>query len=102
MGKYIILEIVENVNKEDIVKIGGYTIKIGGYFWMHPLLPIQIYHFLWFWLFKEARPTDIHRKQKFPLGTQLNYEERCYHYYKAGANIKKDNLIRIKDCGEAK
>ena len=71
-----------------MIKIGRYEIKFGcKYIWVQTKVPTRSWHFLCFWLFKEANPKDIDKKQQFPLGTPMVYEGRKYHYYKAGEDI---------------
>ena len=43
-------------------------------------LPTRVWRFLCFWVFKEARHTDLDSKKQFPIGTPMQYEGRFYHY----------------------
>ena len=63
------------------MKIGRYEIKFGKYFWIQTRAPTTVRHFLCFWIFKEARPTDVDKKQQFPTGTPMVYEGRRYRYW---------------------
>ncbi|GAI73200.1 unnamed protein product [marine sediment metagenome] len=71
------------------MKIGRYEIKFGKYVWIQTRAPTTVRHFLFFWLFKEARPRpwDIDKKQKFTPGTGMEYEGTKYRYYRAGSDI---------------
>ena len=77
-----------------MIRIGRYEIAFGrssfqriAADWM--LHPFRVWHFLWFWFIKKARPTDIDKKQQYPTGTPLEYEGIRYHYYKAKEDIDK-------------
>jgi len=76
-----------------VIKLGRYEIKFGKYIWVQTKAPTRIWHFLWFWVFKEAKPQDIDKKQQFPIGTEMEQEGRKYYYYKAGEDIKKGKMV---------
>lgn len=67
-----------------MIKIGRYGVAFGRTFWVQTKAPTQIKHFLWIWLFREARPTDIDEHPRFPLDTPMDYEGRHYRYWKQG------------------
>ena len=81
------------------MKIGRYRIFWGFSFWFQSgmAVPIRVWHFWLFWLVRTALPTDIDEKQRFPLGTKLEFEGRRYYYYKAGANIKVSEAVKWND-----
>ena len=64
------------------MKFGRYEIKFGKYFWIQPPAPNTWRRFLCFWIFKEARPWDVDKKQQFLPGTPLEHEGRTYRYAK--------------------
>ncbi len=69
-------------------KIGRYKIAFGWACWIQTYVPTAVRRYLWFfWIFKEAKPTDIDKKKQFPLGTPMTYEGIKYHYYRAGEDI---------------
>lgn len=70
-----------------IVRFGRCRIIFGRYSQLQSSTPVMALHFLWFWFVKEVRPTDISKKQQFPLGTLMQYEGRKYYYYRAGKDI---------------
>jgi hypothetical protein len=63
-----------------MLRIGRYGIAFGYAFWVQTHVLIQTRHFLCFWFFKEAKPTDIDKKKQFTLGTPMEYEGRKYYY----------------------
>ncbi|MBA7585764.1 hypothetical protein ES708_27753 [subsurface metagenome] len=66
-----------------MLKIGRYRIAFGRYCWGQTYVPTTVRHFLCFWILKEARPTDVDKEQRFPIGTKLEQEGRKYRHYKA-------------------
>ncbi|MBA7645461.1 hypothetical protein ES703_53219 [subsurface metagenome] len=62
--------------------------------------PFRVWRFLCFYIFKEARPQDIDKKQQFPLGTPMEYEGLRYHYYKAGSDIVVGPVIPDTEASE--
>lgn len=76
-----------------MLRIGRYGIAFGRTFWFQTRGPARVWHFLWFWFIKEARPHDVDRKQKYPLGTLLEHEGRRFRYRKASNDVKKGNLV---------
>ena len=77
------------------MKIGRYEIKFGKYFWLQTRAPTTIRHFLCFWIFKEAKPTDVDKKQQFPLGTPME-EGRVYRYWKADTDLQPGEEVGEK------
>lgn len=73
----------------NMLKIGRYGIAFGRVFWLQTKATTRIWHFLWFWFFKEARSHDVDKERKFPIGTLMEQEGRRYRYWKAG----KDRTI---------
>ncbi len=63
--------------------IGRYGVAFGRVIWLQTQVPTSIRHFLFFWLFKEARTWDDDKDQKFPPGTSMEYDGTFYRYYKA-------------------
>ncbi len=77
-----------------MLKIGRYEIAFGWACWIQTHVPTTIRCILGFiWIFKEARPTDIDKKRRFPLGTAMFYNGKKYHYRKAGENIHVGNRV---------
>lgn len=76
-----------------MLKIGRYGVAFGRVLWLQTNAPTRIWHFLWFWFLKEARPHDVDKKQQFPVGTPMEQEGRTYRYWKAGKDIGKDRII---------
>lgn len=72
-----------------MLNIGRYKVAFGRVVWFQTRGPTRIWHFLWFWFFKEARPGDVDKKQQFPIGTPMEYEGRIYRYCKAGEGTGK-------------
>lgn len=66
-----------------MLKIGRYGVAFGRTSWVQTRVPTTVRRFLCFWVFKEARPQDVDKEQKFPLGTKLEQEGRVYRYWKA-------------------
>ncbi|MBA7688625.1 hypothetical protein ES703_97110 [subsurface metagenome] len=64
-----------------MLRIGRYGIAFGRTFWVQTRMPTTVRRFLCFWIFKEARPTDVDKKQQFPTGTLMAYEGRRYRYW---------------------
>lgn len=71
-----------------MIRIGRYGIAFGRT-WVQTRVPTRFWHFLLFWILKEARPQDIDRVPQFSPGTKLEYEGRVYRYYKAGEKEKR-------------
>ena len=63
-------------------RIGRYGTAFGPVVWFQTRMPTRVFRVWWFWFFIEARPTDTDKKEKFPLGTLMEYEGRKYYYYK--------------------
>jgi len=84
-----------------MLKIGRYGIAFGRVAWFQTKVPTSVRHFLWFWFLKEARPSDVDREPKFPVGTLMQYEGRRYWYWKAPEAVEKGTLV-IGQCGEMK
>ena len=68
-------------------KIGRYGIAFGRTLWLQTKAPTRIWHFLWFWFLKEARPHDVDR-EKLPIDTLMEQEGRKYRYWKAAKEIE--------------
>jgi len=66
-----------------MLKFGRYGIAFGRVLWVQTYVPTTVRRFLYFWVFKEARPSDIDKERKFPIGTLLEQEGRTYRYWKA-------------------
>jgi len=73
-----------------MLRIGRYEIALGNSFWVQTQVAIMFRHFLCFWFFKEASPSDIDKKKRFPLGTPMIYEGRTYHYYRQERATKSE------------
>ena len=75
------------------MRIGRYGIAFGRVFWFQTRVPTRVWHFLcFFWVFKEARPQDVDKKQQFPLRTPMD-EGRVYRYWKAGEDLRCYSLV---------
>lgn len=72
-----------------MLKIGRYGIAFGRVLWFQTQVPTRVWHFLWFWFLKEARPHDVDKVQQFLTGTPLQHEGRVYRYWKAETNINQ-------------
>ncbi len=81
-----------------MLKIGRYRIAFGWAYRIQTDRPITVWCPLGFiWIFKEARPTDVDKKKRFPLGTPMIYEGRKYYYYKAEEDINIRNATKGGD-----
>ncbi len=80
-----------------MLRIGRYGISVGRTIWVQTQVPTRVWHFLCFWVFKEARPTDIDHKRQFPLGTGMIKDGKAYRYYKAGGTIGKGDIVVKED-----
>jgi len=76
--------------------IGRYGITFRSMAQLQAKAPMRIWHFLWFWFFKEARPHDVDKKQQFLLGTPMEHKGWSYRYWKAGEDIGKDRYVAIQ------
>ena len=82
-----------------MLKIGRYKIAFGWVCWIQTYRPTTARCILGFiWVFKEAKPTDIDKKKRFPLGTPMTYEGRRYHYYRAGKDIHVGDAVEKENC----
>jgi len=64
-------------------KFGRYRIGFGfSTIFFQTQAPTTIRHFLFVWILKEARHTDVSRVAQFPPGTRMNVDGRIYRYYK--------------------
>lgn len=71
--------------------IGRYKIAFGWGCWFQSHRPVTVRRYLRFiWVFREAKPTDIDKKKRFPLGTPMVADGVKYHYYKAVKDIVVD------------
>lgn len=77
-----------------MLKIGRYRIAFGSTCWVQTYVPTTVRRFLCFWVFKEARPQDIDKERKFPVGTLLEQEGRTYRYWKASNSYQKGEAIK--------
>lgn len=67
----------------DKMRIGRYSIKFGSRCWIQTNVPVEVRCILGLiWVFREAKPTDIDSKQRFPLGTIFTKDGKRYHYGK--------------------
>jgi len=70
--------------------IGRYRIAFGWACWIQTHMPTTVWcPFGFIWIFKEARPTDVDKKKRFPLGTQMTYDGKRYHYYRKTGDTPK-------------
>ena len=74
-----------------MIKVGRYKIIFGSMFWTQTQVPVTIRRFLCFSIIREANPNDIDTKQRFHLGTPMQYEGKKYYYYRAGSAIHIGN-----------
>lgn len=79
-----------------MLKIGRYGIAFGRVLWFQTQVPTRVWHFLWFWFLKEARPHDVDKVQQFLTGTPLQHEGRVYRYWKAGKDVVRDESVGEK------
>jgi len=78
-----------------MLKIGRYGIDFGRNLWFQTRVLTRTRLFLClFWILKEARPTDIDKVKRFPLGTLREFEGIRYHYYKAGEDIVVKQVVK--------
>lgn len=71
-----------------MLTVGRYRIAFGRVCWFQTHRPTTVRRILWlFWIIREARPGDIDKKQRFPLGTPMMVDGTRYHYYKAERDI---------------
>jgi len=88
-----------------MLKIGRYKVAFGRVVWLQTRVPTRVWHFLWFWFFREARPWDVDKKQQFPQGTSMEHEGRVYRYWRAPCTLPKGSWVTedglVKD-GEVK
>lgn len=83
-------------------KIGRYGIAFGRVLRLQAEVPTKVRHFLWFWFLKEARSTDVDKKQEFPLGfpgTTMIEDGRRYRYFKAEKGYKAGQVVMEGDNG---
>lgn len=76
-----------------MIKLGRYKIAFGRTAWIQTLVPTTVRHFICFWIFKEAKPSDFDKKQQFPLGTPLKHNGRVYRYWKAEHDIPVSRYV---------
>ncbi|KKL87782.1 hypothetical protein LCGC14_1931230 [marine sediment metagenome] len=75
-----------------MLKIGRYGIAFGPVFWVQTGRPAQVWHRLYFWFIKEARPDDIDTERHFLPNTLLEHEGRRYRYWRQGPTTEgKEN-----------
>ena len=75
-----------------MIKIGRYGIAFGRVFWIQTRVPTKVWHFLYFWFFKQVKPADVdvyqvNNKQRFLIGNMMEKEGRKYYYCKASEPI---------------
>lgn len=71
-----------------MLTIGRYRIAFGWACWFQTHAATTVRRILWFfWIIREARPEDIDKKQRFPLGTRMLVDGTEYRYYKADKDI---------------
>ncbi len=83
-----------------MLKIGRYEIIVGRTFRVQFRIPTQYWHFLCFWVFREAKPNDVDKRQRFLIGTLMKQEGRQYRYYKAPRDLRKGEVVFSKDKEE--
>lgn len=68
------------------MRIGRYIIFIGRIFWLQTKVPFVIKHPIpYLWILIEARPTDVDKNRKYPLGIEMNMPDgSSYRYYRKG------------------
>lgn len=77
-----------------MLEIGRYRIVFGIYPWFQTRGPTIIWRFLFFCILKEARPSDVDKKKRFPIGTPLvGQDGRVYRYWKADKSYRKGEVV---------
>jgi len=56
-------------------------------------VPTRVRRFLFFWVLKEARPSDVDKEKQFPIGTPMEHEGRRYHYWRAPTDIHRGEVV---------
>jgi hypothetical protein len=80
------------------MKFGRYEIKFGSRCWIQTTRPTTARCLLGFiWIFREAKPDDVDRKPRFPLGTRLVDKGRPRLYCRAAKDInpKKGCMAKL-------
>ncbi len=73
-----------------MLTIGRYRIAFGWARWIQFYRPTTIWcPFGLIWIFREARPTDVDKKKRFPLSTSMMYGGKKYYYREVGEDIPK-------------
>lgn len=82
------------------MRLGRYEIHFGPVIQFQTKMPVTVRHFLWFWFIREARPTDVDKKPRFPDHTEMEYGGRHYRYFKANKDMKRGEVVlkREQDC----
>lgn len=75
------------------MRIGRYKISFGWTLWLQTYRPTIVRHFLFIWLIKEAKPTDVDKKPQFLPGTEMDYEGHRYMYVRGKDQILKDSGV---------
>jgi len=71
-----------------MLTIGRYRIAFGWACWFQSHRPTTVWcPFGLIWIIREAKPTDIDKKKRYPLGTPMVYGGKRYQYYKAERDI---------------
>ena len=81
-----------------MIKIGRYGITFSPVYWFQTHAPTRIWRFLWFWLLREDRASDIDvkrtdEKPRYPPNTRIMQDGMMYYYWKAGEEIHSGSLI---------
>lgn len=78
-----------------MLEIGRYRIAFGRYPWFQTRGPTTVRCLLGIlWILKEARPSDVDKKKRFPLGTPLvGQDGRVYRYWKADKSYRKGEVV---------
>ena len=72
-----------------MLKIGRYGIAFGKTFHYQTNGPVVMRPFLFFWIMRDIRPTDIDKKPSVPLGTTMEFGGRPHRYYRMGPSKKE-------------
>ena len=81
------------LHDEGMIKLGRYRVYFTRYYWMQPDGAVLSTKILFMTVYREVRPSDVDKKKRFPLGTDMKYAGRRYRYWKAGEDIGKGKTV---------
>ena len=82
-----------------MIKIGRYGISFHRAFWFQTQVPTTVRRFWFLWVVREARPTDVDKEKRFPIGTPMEHEEKSYTCPGCGMTSYHPEDVRHQYCG---